>query len=85
LFGGAPVAPEEAAAADARPVDKLASERDRIVAALHACAGNQSRAAEMLAIPRRTLVKRLVAYNIPRPQKRIRSGADGVDARGSRD
>jgi DNA-binding NtrC family response regulator len=67
------------------PAATAASERERIVAALLACAGNQSRAAEMLAIPRRTLVKRLVAYNIPRPQKRIRSGADGVDARGSRD
>ena len=46
-----------------------ASERDRIVEALAACAGNQSRAAKMLGIPRRTFVSKLDAYRIPRPKK----------------
>jgi len=45
-------------------------ERDRIVAALNACAGNQSRAAEMLGMPRRTFVNKLDAYKIPRPKKK---------------
>jgi len=44
-------------------------ERDRIVAALEACAGNQTRAAERLSISRRTLLKRLDQYDIPRPRK----------------
>jgi two-component system, NtrC family, response regulator AtoC len=37
---------------------------------LAACAGNQSRAAEMLGMPRRTFVNKLDAYDIPRPKKR---------------
>jgi two-component system, NtrC family, response regulator AtoC len=45
------------------------SERDRIINALAACAGNQSRAAKMLGIPRRTFVSKLDAYKIPRPKK----------------
>jgi transcriptional regulator with PAS, ATPase and Fis domain len=45
------------------------SERERIVDALAACAGNQSRAAKLLGIPRRTFVSKLDAYQIPRPKK----------------
>jgi DNA-binding NtrC family response regulator len=45
------------------------SERDRIMEALAACAGNQSRAAKMMGMPRRTFVSRLDAYKIPRPKK----------------
>jgi two-component system response regulator AtoC len=45
------------------------TERDRIVEALAACAGNQSRAARLLGIPRRTFVSKLDAYQIPRPKK----------------
>jgi len=45
------------------------TEKDRIIEALAACAGNQSRAAKMLGIPRRTFVTKLDAYNIPRPKK----------------
>jgi DNA-binding NtrC family response regulator len=45
------------------------SERERILAALAACNGNQTRAAEYLGMPRRTLVAKLVAYDIPRPRK----------------
>jgi DNA-binding NtrC family response regulator len=53
-----------------------AAERQAIVDALAACAGNQSRAAKMLGMPRRTFVARLDAYQIPRPKKKT----DGVAA-----
>jgi two-component system response regulator AtoC len=46
-----------------------ADERQRIIDALAACAGNQSRAAQVLGIPRRTFVARLDQYKIPRPKK----------------
>jgi two-component system response regulator AtoC len=44
-------------------------ERQRICDALARAAGNQSVAAKLLGMPRRTLVKRLAAYNIPRPRR----------------
>ena len=44
-------------------------ERDRIIAALAAFSGNQTRAAEFLEMPRRTLVSKLTAYGLPRPRK----------------
>ncbi|MFO0634810.1 MAG: sigma 54-interacting transcriptional regulator [Nannocystaceae bacterium] len=44
-------------------------ERSRILAALAACAGNQTRAAERLGIARKTLGLRMDALGIPRPQK----------------
>jgi two-component system response regulator AtoC len=44
-------------------------ERQRIIDALAACAGNQSRAAKLLGMPRRTFVSKLDLYGIPRPQK----------------
>jgi DNA-binding NtrC family response regulator len=44
-------------------------ERQRIIDALKACGGNQTRAAEMLGISRRTLVNRLDQYDLPRPRK----------------
>lgn len=44
-------------------------ERDRILAALESCGGNQSRAAKMLGISRQALVRRLDQYDVPRPRK----------------
>jgi two-component system, NtrC family, response regulator AtoC len=43
-------------------------ERTRIVEALRLCGGNQTRAARVLGMSRRTLVSRLSEYGIPRPQ-----------------
>ncbi|MBK7396189.1 MAG: sigma 54-interacting transcriptional regulator [Myxococcales bacterium] len=44
-------------------------ERARMLDALTVCGGNQSRAAAMLGMPRRTFVKRLDAYGFTRPRK----------------
>jgi DNA-binding NtrC family response regulator len=44
--------------------------RERILAALKACAGNQTRAARMLGVSRRTLINWLEAHGLPRPRKR---------------
>jgi DNA-binding NtrC family response regulator len=49
--------------------DLRSLERQRIIEALAACAGNQSRAAKMLGMPRRTFISKLDLYGIPRPQK----------------
>ena len=46
-----------------------AMERERIIAALEECAGNQTRTAERLGITRRVLLNRLDRYGIPRPRK----------------
>jgi DNA-binding NtrC family response regulator len=44
-------------------------ERTRILKALEACGGNQTRAAKMLGIARRTLINRIEQFNLPRPKK----------------
>ena len=44
-------------------------ERKKILWALERCAGNQTKAARLLGISRRTLVARLEEYNLPRPRK----------------
>ena len=70
---------DDAPAEPARPLRAIVREqvesveRQRICDALARAAGNQSVAAKLLGMPRRTLVKRLAAYNIPRPR---RGGAD---------
>ena len=45
-------------------------ERQRIVDALQRCGNNQTLAAKMLGISRRTLIERLDAYDLPRPRKK---------------
>lgn len=44
-------------------------EKQQILNALAQCGGNQSRAAEMLKISRRTLINRLEEYGVARPRK----------------
>jgi DNA-binding NtrC family response regulator len=44
-----------------------ADERSRIAAALESCGGNQSKAAKLLGMSRRTLVTKLEKYGFPRP------------------
>lgn len=70
----APSAPAPSAVTEAAPEGDLRAqlqefERQRIVEALDACAGNQSRAAKLLGISRRTLIARIEAYGISRPTK----------------
>jgi DNA-binding NtrC family response regulator len=48
------------------PVD----ERARVVDALAQADGNQSKAASLLGVSRRTLINRLEQYNLPRPRKK---------------
>ncbi len=45
------------------------TERDKILDTLRQCAGNQTKAAEVLGISRRTLLNRLDQYGVPRPRK----------------
>jgi two-component system response regulator AtoC len=61
-----PAAPDDELFLDVRDVQR---ERARIVDALRACHGNQTKAAEMLGMSRRTLVSRLTEYELPRPRK----------------
>jgi transcriptional regulator with GAF, ATPase, and Fis domain len=48
----------------------LDEERAQLIAALDACAGNQTRAAKMLGISRRQLIVRIEFWQLPRPKKR---------------
>ena len=51
------------------PGSSFDEERERILAVLAECGGNQSRAAKALGISRTTLVARLDGYGVPRPRK----------------
>jgi transcriptional regulator with GAF, ATPase, and Fis domain len=62
----APLGPGGRYAPDAIPDE----ERRRIIEALERAAGNQTRAAKLLGISRRTLLNRLDALGLPRPRKR---------------
>lgn len=56
-------------ASPATPGEDAADERAQILAALEECAGNQTRAARVLGMSRRTLINRLEKYGITRPRK----------------
>jgi two-component system response regulator AtoC len=73
-----PPDPEMLSARPPPTTEQKALERHRIVEALRLCGGNQTRAARVLGMSRRTLVSRLAEYGIPRPQ-------DGADERTSSD
>jgi transcriptional regulator with GAF, ATPase, and Fis domain len=49
-------------------------ERTRVLRALERCAGNQTHAARMLGVSRRTLISRIERFNLPRPRKRDEGG-----------
>jgi DNA-binding NtrC family response regulator len=49
--------------------DDAESARARIAQALEQCAGNQSRAAQLLGVSRRTLINHLERLSMPRPKK----------------
>ncbi|HEY3495538.1 MAG TPA: sigma 54-interacting transcriptional regulator [Polyangiaceae bacterium] len=52
----------------AEPLDD--AERARIVNALERCGGNQTHAARLLGMSRRTLISRIERFGLPRPRKR---------------
>lgn len=68
---GASAVPAKGELTERSPVgDELKElERERIVQALAACEGNQTRAAAYLGMPRRTLVHRIAQYGLARGKK----------------
>jgi two-component system response regulator AtoC len=70
LFDGKNADGGEAPPAPLPAAEDAGGERERILAALEACAGNQTHAARMLGISRTTLVQKLAVHRIPRPRKR---------------
>lgn len=52
------------------PSEVSALERERILSALDQSAGNQTRAAKLLGISRRTLIHRIEEFGLARPRKR---------------
>jgi len=68
---GLPVAPLGSGTRGGVGTVEGAAQRERILAALKAQAGNQTRAAKMLGVSRRTLINWLEAHGLPRPRKRV--------------
>ena len=65
--------PAPASASQPPPVTHAteeADERRRVLEALETCAGNQTHAARLLGISRRTLINKLEKFALPRPRKR---------------
>lgn len=65
----APVPPPSPIGLEETLDSPMPDEKRRILEALDACGGNQTRAAKSLGMPRRTFISRLEMYNIPRPRK----------------
>ena len=67
---GAPIDPSHLSFVVAKPSSALGDgERERIVSALAEGAWNQSRAAEILGVSRRTVIRKMERFGIPRPRK----------------
>jgi len=67
---GAPIEPTHLAFTVTRPSASVGNgERERLVAALAEGAWNQSRAAEILGVSRRTVIRKMERFGIPRPRK----------------
>jgi DNA-binding NtrC family response regulator len=60
-----------------RPAPSGNDERSKILGALEQTGGNQTEAAKILGISRRTLAKRMETHRIPRPRKSRRKSASG--------
>src|SRR5262249_17908879 len=72
--------------AEGAPIEKLrvkkgAVERQRIIEALERCQGNQTQAAALLGISRRTLIARLEEYDLPRPRCLFTSSAAAAEVK----
>jgi DNA-binding NtrC family response regulator len=61
--------PEGTPRAEEDPENGRLGHRDSVISALAQCAGNQTQAARVLGMSRRTLVKRLEEFALPRPRK----------------
>jgi DNA-binding NtrC family response regulator len=67
---GAPIDPSHLSFVVAKPSSTPGNgERERIVSALTEGAWNQSRAAEILGVSRRTVIRKMERFGIPRPRK----------------
>jgi DNA-binding NtrC family response regulator len=62
--------PPQISGAESGGAQEDPASRARVLQALEACDGNQTRAAEMLGVSRRTLINRMIEFGLPRPRKR---------------
>ena len=65
-----PAATRRAVSEPGREPPLEAEERQRILDALETCAGNQTYAANLLGVSRRTLINKLDKFALPRPRKK---------------